>query len=54
MFLKENSAQLEIRKSGFEQAIYRTAHRHGLFYGFLAVGLAMVTGWVGRVVFRKD
>ncbi len=54
VFVKENSAQLEIRKSGFEQAIYRTAHNHGLFYGFLAVSLAMVTGWMGRVVFRKD
>ena len=54
LFLKENAAQLEIRKSGFEQAVYRTAHRHGLFYGFLAVGLAMLTGWVGRVVFRRD
>ena len=54
LFVKENSAQLEIRKSGFEQAIYRAAHNHGFFYGFLSVMLAMVTGWMGRVVFRKD
>lgn len=54
VFAKESSAQLEIRKSGFEQAVYRTAHQHGPFYGFLAVGLAMLTGWVGRIVFRKD
>lgn len=54
LFVKENSAQLEIRKSGFEQAIYRTAHNHGFFYGFLSVMLAMVTGWMGRVLFRKD
>ncbi|WP_315918552.1 TIGR02186 family protein [Mesorhizobium sp. SP-1A] len=54
IFVRENSAQLEIRKSGFEQTVYRLAHNHGLFFGFLAVGLAMFTGWAGRVVFRKD
>ena len=54
LFVKENSAQLEIRKSGFEQAVFRLAHNHGLFYGFLCVVLAMVTGWAGRVLFRKD
>lgn len=54
LFVKENSAQLEIRKSGFEQAVFRLAHNHGPFYGFLSVSLAMLTGWLGRVVFRKD
>jgi uncharacterized protein (TIGR02186 family) len=54
LFVKENSAQLEIRKSGFEQAVFRLAHNHGFLYGFLSVSLAMVTGWMGRVVFRKD
>ena len=44
LFVKENSAQLEIRKSGFEQAVYRTAHNHGFFYGFLSVMLAMARG----------
>lgn len=53
-FIKENSAQLEIRKSGFEQLIFRLAHRHSIFYGVFAVFLAIVTGWLGRVVFRKD
>ncbi len=54
LFLKESSAQLEIRKSGFEQTVFRLAHNHGLFYGFLSVSLAMVTGWMGRVIFRRD
>jgi uncharacterized protein (TIGR02186 family) len=54
IFVKENSAQLEIRKSGFEQAVFRLAHNHGFFYGLMSVGLAMVTGWLGRIVFRKD
>src|SRR5690606_27166095 len=51
LFVKESSAQLEIRKSGFEQAVFRLAHNHGFFYGFLSVALAMVTGWMGRLIF---
>lgn len=54
LFIKENSAQLEIRKSGFEQAVYRLAHNHSIFYGSFAIALAIVTGWLGRVLFRKD
>lgn len=53
-FLNESSAQLEIRKSGFEQTVFRLARDHGPFYGFLSIMLAMVTGWMGRIVFRKD
>ena len=54
LFIKENSAQLEIRKSGFEQMIFRLAHNHSVFYGLFAIFLAIVTGWLGRVLFRKD
>ena len=54
LFIKESSAQLEIRKSGFEQSIFRVAHDYSFFYGVFAVSLAMLTGWLGRVVFRKD
>jgi len=54
MFVKENSAQLEIRKSGFEQSIFRAAHDYSFLYGVFAVSLAMITGWLGRIVFRKD
>ena len=54
MFIKESSAQLEIRKSGFEQSIFRVAHDYSFLYGVFAVSLAMVTGWLGRLIFRKD
>ncbi|MDX8468157.1 TIGR02186 family protein [Mesorhizobium sp. VK23B] len=54
MFVKESSAQLEIRKSGFEQSIFRVAHDYSFLYGVFAVSLAMLTGWLGRIVFRKD
>jgi uncharacterized protein (TIGR02186 family) len=54
LFIKESSAQLEIRKSGFEQSIFRVAHDYSFLYGVFAVSLAMLTGWLGRLVFRKD
>ncbi|SJM28904.1 TIGR02186 family protein [Mesorhizobium delmotii] len=54
LFVKESSAQLEIRKSGFEQSIFRVAHDYSFLYGVFAVSLAMLTGWLGRLVFRKD
>lgn len=54
VFLKETSAPLSILKSGFEDGIYRAAHSYSFFYGIGAVLLAMLTGWLGRVIFRKD
>lgn len=54
LFIKESSAQLEIRKSGFEQSIFRVAHDYSFLYGIFAVSLAMLTGWLGRLIFRKD
>lgn len=54
VFINESSAQLAILKAGFEQRVYRAAQDHGFFYGLFAVGLAFVTGWAGRLIFRKD
>lgn len=54
VFVEETSAQLAIIKAGFEQRIYRAAHEQSLLYGFMAVALAIFTGWLGRIVFRRD
>lgn len=54
VFIKENSAQLAILKAGFEQRVHRAAQNHGFLYGVVAVLLAFVTGWLGRLIFRKD
>lgn len=54
VFIKESSAQLAIIKSGFEQRVFRYAQEHGFLYGWFAVALAFLTGWLGRVIFRKD
>lgn len=54
LFLKESSAQLAIRKSGFEQSVFRASRDYSFLYGLFAVCLAVLTGWMGRLVFRKD
>ena len=54
VFVKENSAYLAIQKAGFEQRVYRAAQENGFLYGLFAVLLAFVTGWLGRIIFRKD
>lgn len=54
VFVKETSAQLAILKSGFEQSVHQAAQQQSALYGAFAVALALFTGWLGRVVFRKD
>lgn len=53
-FMKESSAQLAIVKAGFEQRIARASVNHSFLYGLGAVALAMLTGWLGRILFRRD
>lgn len=54
VFIRETSAPLAIQKSGFEQSIFRIAHEYSFIYGVAAVLLALVTGWLGRLIFRRD
>ncbi|MBV6656144.1 MAG: TIGR02186 family protein, partial [Devosiaceae bacterium] len=51
--LAEERVGILVRKTGFEQLIFSTAEDEPLLYGFLAVLLALFTGWLGGVVFRR-
>ncbi|MBO6717638.1 MAG: TIGR02186 family protein [Rhizobiaceae bacterium] len=53
-FVRETSVPLVIYKAGFEQSIFRAAHDYSLFYGLFAVALAMLTGWAGSILFRRE
>ncbi len=44
----------EIVKVGFEQFVADAARRNGLLYGIVTALMAMFTGWLASVVFRKD
>ncbi len=44
----------EIAKFGFEQFVASSALNDGLLYGLATAALALLTGWVASVVFRRD
>jgi uncharacterized protein (TIGR02186 family) len=45
---------LEVMKAGFEQYVADAARDYGLLYGIVASLMALVIGWFGSVVFRRD
>ncbi|WP_341760540.1 TIGR02186 family protein [Candidatus Endowatersipora endosymbiont of Watersipora subatra] len=48
------STFLHVKKIGFEQVIYDLAHQNSWLYGILCIGVAITTGWLASIVFRKD
>ena len=44
----------DIVKFGFEQFVAESAVNHGLLYGLAAAAMAMATGWLASVMFRRD
>jgi uncharacterized protein (TIGR02186 family) len=44
----------EIVKVGFEQFVANTARQNGFIYGLVTVCMAVTTGWMASIVFRKD
>jgi uncharacterized protein (TIGR02186 family) len=44
----------EVYKAGFEQVVTRAAREHGLLYGLATAMMALATGWLASVVFRRD
>ena len=43
-----------ISKTGFEQYLSAFAREKSFVYGVVCVGLALLTGWLGGVIFRRD
>jgi uncharacterized protein (TIGR02186 family) len=50
---RTNSA-LEVIKAGVEQFVADAAQNDGLLYGIVASMMALLMGWFGSVVFRRD
>jgi len=44
----------DVVKFGFEQFVAESAVNHGLLYGLAAAAMAMGTGWLASVMFRRD
>ena len=53
MLVRTNSA-FEVVKVGFEQFVASAARDYGLLYGIATVMMALATGWLASVVFRRD
>ncbi len=44
----------EIVKVGFEQFVATAARQHGFIYGLFTVLMALMSGWMASIVFRRD
>ena len=44
----------DIVKVGFEQFVVSAAREHGLAYGLATAMMAVLTGWIASVAFRRD
>ena len=54
VFIAEKALPLRVMKTGIEQMISNAAYNNSLAYGALSVLLAVLTGWLASVVFRRD
>jgi len=53
-FITKADTTFDIVKIGFEQFVATTARQHGFVYGLFTVFMALMTGWMASIVFRKD
>ncbi|MFD2204780.1 TIGR02186 family protein [Kiloniella antarctica] len=44
---------LSVSKIGLEAEIYDYAHLNGAMYGIIAIFIALISGWIGHLAFRK-
>ena len=54
VLVTKTETAFEIVKVGFEQFIAGSARQHGLLYGLATALMALMTGWMASIVFRRD
>jgi uncharacterized protein (TIGR02186 family) len=52
--IAQTDSAFEIVKVGFEQFVVNAAREHGLLYGLATAMMALFTGWIASVAFRRD
>jgi len=50
----ETTTDVEVTKVGFEQTVTDLAAHRSVLYGLVSVLIALMTGWLGGVLFRRD
>ncbi|MCW5701332.1 MAG: TIGR02186 family protein [Bradyrhizobium sp.] len=53
-FVTRAETAFEIVKVGFEQFVATNARQHGFVYGLATIAMALMTGWMASIVFKKD
>jgi uncharacterized protein (TIGR02186 family) len=53
LIVADKSEGFSVRKIGFERFLGQAARQQPLLYGIVCVALALFTGWLGGVVFRR-
>jgi uncharacterized protein (TIGR02186 family) len=48
------TSAFEVIKAGFEQVVAEAAHQRPFLYGLITALLALLTGWLASVIFRRD
>lgn len=54
MLVTQTETAFEIVKVGFEQFVATTARHNGFIYGLITAFMALMTGWMASIVFRRD
>ena len=52
--IARTTSAFEVVKAGFEQVVAEAAHQQPFLYGLLTALMALVTGWLASVIFRRD
>ena len=52
--IASSNEAFDIVKEGFEQFVAESAMNRGLLYGLATAAMAMLTGWLAAVMFRRD
>jgi len=52
--IAHTDSAFEIVKVGFEQFVVNAAREHGLLYGLATALMALATGWLASIAFRRD
>jgi uncharacterized protein (TIGR02186 family) len=52
--ITRTSTAFDIVKVGFEQFVATTARQDGFIYGLVTAFMALMTGWMASIVFRKE
>src|SRR5262245_50825380 len=52
--IARDTTAFEVYKSGFERQVTAAARDHGFLYGLATALMAVLTGWLASVIFRRD